>query len=180
LESIISSATRVPGLRNRVIVEAERLAQVQGDLRHAVPSDMLEAKEILKQKEAIINQSQHEARRIKEAAEQEASALTAAAREEHESSVDETEIVKGAELKAEEINQQALQESQQIVQEAQRRAYAMVDEADMSANSRRKGADQYARESLFNLEESLAGQLGEVRRGIDALGIEVETNGVSS
>jgi len=141
---------------------------------------MLEAKEILKQKEAIINQSQHEARRIKEGAEQEAIAMTATARQEHESSVDETEIVKSAELKAEEINQQALQESQQIVQEAQRRAYAMVDEADMSANSRRKGADQYARESLFNLEERLAGQLGEVRRGIDALGIEVETNGVSS
>ena len=40
--------------------------------------------------------------------------------------------------------------------------------------SRREGADHYAREVLFNLEEQLAEILGQVRKGIDALKLDVE------
>ena len=42
------------------------------------------------------------------------------------------------------------------------------------ADIRREGADQYAKETLFDLEERLASQLGQVRRGIDTLGLEVD------
>ena len=146
-------------------------------MRSSIPASVQEAGEILKQKESIINQAQLEARRVKEAAEQECQAIVASAREEQRARVDETEIVKAAETKAGETNQQALQEAQQVVQDAQRRAYRMVDEAEAAAAARREGADQYARESLFNLEERLSEQVGQVRRGIDALGLEVETNG---
>jgi len=44
-----------------------------------------------------------------------------------------------------------------------------LNEAETSAESRRKGADNYAREILFTLEERIADTLGQVRGGIDLL-----------
>ena len=156
------------------MVDMDRLVQVSEELRSSIPSDIQEAREILRQKESILNQTHLESRRIKETAEQEAVSLTAAAQQEQETRVDETEIVKSAQSKAEQINQQALQEAQQIVQDAQRRSYRILDEAEAASTTRREGADQYARETLFDLEERLAGLLGQVRKGIDTLGFEVE------
>jgi vacuolar-type H+-ATPase subunit H len=175
LNSTVNSATRVPGIRNRVIVDVERLTKVGQELQSSIPSDILEAKEILKQKNSIINQSQLEARRVKEAAEKEGMAIKAAAEQEQASRLDETEIVKEAQTKAEDTNQNALQEAQQIVQEAQRMAYRIMDEAETAAGERREGADQYARETLFDLEERLSGMTAQVRGGIDSLGLETET-----
>jgi hypothetical protein len=174
LDSVVGSSTRVPGLRGRVMVDVDRLMQVAAELRDSIPSDMQEAKEILKQKDSIINQVQLEARRVKEAAMQEAEGIKTAAREDQLAKIDETEIVKEARTKGDDINQQALQDGQEIVQDAQRRAYRIVEEAEASAASRREGADQYAREMLFDLEERLSSQLGQVRGGIDALGVEME------
>ena len=174
VEAISNSATRVPGLRKRVMVDLDRLMGVGEDLRSSIPSDIQEAREVLKQKESIVNQAHLESRRVKESAEQESQEMVAASHQEHQSRVDETEIVKAAEAKAEEINQQALQDAQQIDQDAQRRSYRTLEEAEATAGSRREGADQYARETLFELEERLSVLLGQVRRGIDALGLDVE------
>jgi Txe/YoeB family toxin of Txe-Axe toxin-antitoxin module len=177
LESIVDSATRVPGLKKRVMVDPNRLGDVVRNLASAIPADIQEAQEVIRQKESIINQAHLESRRMKEAAEHESQSVIDAARQEQQSRIDETEIVKGAEDKSEEINQQALQDAQQIVQEAQRKAYRIIDEAEAVSSTRREGADQYSREILFDLEERLANQLGQVRRGIDVLGLQVETNG---
>ena len=174
LESIASSATKVPGLRRRVMVDMDRLVAVGGELRSSIPSDIQEAREILRQKESILIQTQLEARRIKEAALQEALSMRTSAEEEQQTKVDEAEILKVAEAKADQVGQQGAQEAQQIMQDAQRRAYRIIDEAEAASTARREGADQYARETLFNLEERLAGLLGQVRKGIDALGSEVE------
>ena len=174
VEAISNSATRVPGLRRRVMIDLDRLISVGEDLKSSVPSDIQEAREVLKQKESIVNQAHLESRRVKESAEQESQELMTASHQEHQSRVDETEIVKAAEAKAEEINQQALQDAQQIDQDAQRRSYRILEEAEATAGSRREGADQYARETLFELEERLSVLLGQVRKGIDALGLDVE------
>ena len=141
------------------MVDADRLASVGKELRDSIPADIQEATEILKQKDSIVNQAHLEARRVKEAAQQEQA-----------SRINQTEIVKAAETKAEEVSQQGLQD-------AQRKAYRIVDEAEADAAVRRDGADQYAKETLFDLEERLANLLGQVRKGIDILGLEVETNG---
>ena len=111
------------------MVDADRLEAVSSELRTSIPADIQEAREILKQKDSIINQAHLEARRVKESAGRE---------------------------------------------DAQRRSYRMVEEAEAVAAIRREGADQYAKETLFDLEERLAHQLGQVRRGIDTLGLEVD------
>ena len=175
MESLASSATRVPGFRKRVMVDSDRLEAIVSELRVSIPADMQEAREILTQKDSVINQAHLEARRVKESAEHEAQALTTSAREEQATRIDETEIVREAHARAEEITQQAAQEAQEVTQEAQRRAFQIVEAAEAAGTTRRDGSDQYARETLFDLEERLSIQLGQVRRGIDSLGLDVDS-----
>ena len=158
------------------MVDVDRLNSVVEQMSTSIPADILEAKEVLRQKESILNQIQLEAKRVKEEAVEEAEAITAAAQQEHATKIDETEITKNAEMKADETHQGALQEAQQIMQDAQRRAYRILEEADTEAAERRDGADQYTREKLFDLEERMSTLLGQVRRGIDSLGLEVEAS----
>ena len=153
------------------MVDADRLERIRENMSASVPSDILEAQEILTQKESIINQSLLEARRVKETAMREAEEIRTSAVEEHDAKVGDHEVLRVAQEHADQINQEAVQEANQIVQEAQRNAFRIVGDAEKIAAARREGADQYARESLFNLEERLASQLGQVRRGIDALGV---------
>ena len=156
------------------MVDIERLQELGSELATSVPADIQEAREVLKQKESIVNQAYLEAQRIKESAGKDAAAVTQAAQEEHESKVSEAEVLKAAEHQARETNDGAMQDAQRTTQDAQRTAHRIMDEAEAAAISRGEGADQYAREVLFNLEERLSELLGQVRRGIDALNFDVE------
>jgi hypothetical protein len=88
--------------------------------------------------------------------------------------ISEHEIVKAAEAKAEEIKDEARRQANEIVQESQHQSLRLMGDAEATASDRREGADQYSREVLFSIEERLAQMLGQVRRGIDALGVEAE------
>jgi vacuolar-type H+-ATPase subunit H len=169
LQSLVDTGTRVPGFRNKVLVDVGRLMALGQDWSGSVPAMVQEAKEILNQRDSIINQAYLEAQRIKGSAEQGAVDIAAAAEKEHIFKVDETEIVKAAEAKAQGTQDEAMMESSLILQDAQRKAYQIQEEAEATADSRRDGADRYTREVLFNLEEQLAEALGQVRRGIDSL-----------
>ena len=169
LQSLVDTGTRVPGFRNKVLVDVGRLMALGQDWSGSVPAMVQEAKAILNQRDSIINQAYLEAQRIKGSAEQGAVDIAAAAEEEHIFKVDETEIVKAAEAKAQGTQDEAMMESSLILQDAQRKAYQIQEEAEATADSRRDGADRYTREVLFNLEEQLAEALGQVRRGIDSL-----------
>ncbi|MCH8206214.1 MAG: hypothetical protein IH956_04340 [Chloroflexi bacterium] len=169
LELLLETGIRVPGFRKKVLVDTDRLSELGGELRAAVPANIQEAQEILKQKESIINQAYLEAQRIRNEADQEADEVKTVAQQEHHLKVDETEIVKAAEAKSQEIKDEAMMESALILQDTQRRAYEVQTEAEAIAANRRDGADAYAREVLCNLEEQLANSLGQVRKGIDAL-----------
>ncbi len=157
-----------------MLVDIDRLNQLGAELRNAVPAGMQEASEVVKQKESIVKQAYLEAQRIKEAATVESAAVTAAAHLEHESKVEESDIVRSAMRRAQQIHEQAMAEAAQISQDSQKRGYQIREEAEAAASMRREGADQYAREVLFHLEEQFSDVLGQVRRGIDALGVEAE------
>ncbi len=156
------------------MVDIDRVMALSAELRSSVPANIREAEEIIKQKDSILSQAQLEAQRIRASADQEASSVTSAAIAERQAKVDDSEVLKAAEAKGKDIEGEAVLEGQQITQDAHRRAQRLFEEAETSALSRRDGADQYAREVLFNLEEQLAEVLGQVRRGIDALRLEVE------
>ena len=168
LNSIVTSSARVPGTQRR-IVERGQLEAVVEQLKGSIPNELREAKEILRQRDSIINQANLEAERIRSSAQGEIEALRAAAEEDYKSRVSEAEVVKEAEKGAEEISTGAQSSAQTIIQDAGKRAQRLLDEAETLVESRRSGADQYAREVLFSLEERLSDLLSQVRKGIDVL-----------
>lgn len=174
LESLATNGTRVPGFRRRVLVDIDRLVELGNELRNSVPVSIREAEEVIKQKESILNQTNMEAQRIKESATNEAMVLTNAAKREHEAKVDQSEILKSADGKAEKVKEDAVKEGQRILQDAKKKAYLVMERAESAANVRKQGADQYSKEVLFSLEDQVAGLLSQVRKGIDVLKIEVQ------
>ena len=177
LAAIANTGTRVPGFRGKVMVDIDSLMRLSQQLNSIdMTDDVREASEVIQMKDSILNQAYLEAKRIRTSADEEVTKVTTKAQEEYRSKVDESSILRRAEELAQEMQEQAGYESQQILQDAQRKAYRIVSEADNIALARRDGADSYAREVLFNLEEQLADVLGQVRRGIDALNLEVEAS----
>ena len=169
LEALVQTGVRVPGFRKKVLVDTDQLVMLGDELRRAVPADIQEAQEILRQKESIVNQAYLEAQRIRDDAAREVHEIRTVAQEEHHLKVDETEVVRASEAKAQQIKDEAMMESALILQDTQRRAYEIQSESESLANNRRDGADAYAREVLSNLEEQLAESLAQIRKGIDAL-----------
>ena len=169
LQTLYNTSNRVPGFRKKVMVDGDRFAELITAIRGSLPADVQEAEEILKQKDSILNQAYLEAQRMKTTVEEQVTEQIEAARQEHLSKVDESEIVRAAEARGQEIRDEAMVEAQEIVQDAQRRAIRMQNESESTAIGRREGADQYAREVLFGMEEQLSEILGQIRRGIDTL-----------
>ena len=188
LEASIQSANKVPGIGNKAMVDIKKLKSIYDALSQSIPEEILEASEVNKQKESIINQAYLEAKRTKEIAQQESASINDKARGEYDQKVSDSEVTRGAELKSEEIISDANEKATGIVQESQTEAGQIVDKAQTEAAQRKDGADQYSKEVLFNIEERLSQVLGQVRRGIDALGdetqqeeqLQVSVNGTSS
>ncbi|MDD9996049.1 MAG: hypothetical protein OXS35_09970 [Dehalococcoidia bacterium] len=174
LDELCKSSSKVLGRRGKVTVDSERLAHMVAELRDSLPEHMLEAGEVIKQKDSIINQAYLESKRLRDSASQESKAITIAARSEHETMVSEHEIVTAAEDQAQKIHDEAHRKASEILREAGQEAVRLIGEADATAADRREGADQYSREVLFSIEERLSQMLGQVRRGIDALGTDAD------
>ena len=121
------------------MVDPDRLQSLVSGLAAAVPADIQEAQEIIRQRESIVNQALLEARRTKETAGNEATSLVGAAEDERQARIAEHEIVKAAEERSDKIVQQGHHEAQQIVQEAQRKAYRILEEAEAVALAGREG-----------------------------------------
>lgn len=150
LEEAINSATGLPA--GRVLLEREKLSELVTQIRDAIPSDVLEAEDLLDMRENLINQALMEARRIKSVAEEEARAR-----------VRESEITKESRKQAEET-----------IEQAQGKAQRVLDETDSQARARKTEADEYAQASLQKLEEELANVLETVRHGIELLEAQKE------
>ena len=63
----------------------------------------------------------------------------------------------------------ALVEKEVLVQDAKRRADQIIDQARMEAENTKAGADQYALDSLMNLEKEMDQILTQVRNGVQVL-----------
>ncbi len=62
-----------------------------------------------------------------------------------------------------------LVEREMLVQDAKRRAEQIIDQARAEAENIKSGADEYAKESLMNLEHEVDTLLNQVRNGIQVL-----------
>lgn len=178
LEEMLSGG-RVPGTA-RTLVNLEKVSEVLEELKRELPSQVNDAQTVLRQKEAILKQAELEARRIRAYADEEATTIRSLAEEQSQSQIEtarneaqemlgDSEIVKAAEDKAREIEAEAEEKAQKIVSDAQNKLNQVLAGAEEDATNRRRGADNYAREVLFMLEEKIADTLGQVRSGIDVL-----------
>lgn len=178
LEEMLSSG-RVPGTA-RTLVNMEKVGEVLEELKRELPSQVNDAQTVLRQKEAILKQAELEARRIRAYADEEATTIRALAEEQSQSQLEtartdaqsmlsDSEIVKAADEKATQIEQTAQEKATKIVSESQNKLNQVLAGAEQDAADRRRGADNYAREVLFMLEEKIADTLGQVRSGIDVL-----------
>ena len=128
-----------------------------------------------------------EASRILDDARNTAAQMSTEASVEQEEKVSDSEVLKVANNRGEEIVATASGEAQTLVtsaqdevqtviQDAQRRAYALMNDAENQAAELRQGADRYSMEVLSSIEEQLSNQLGQVRRGLDALNVTQSPN----
>ena len=166
---IAQNSSKMPGFGKRVLVEVDRLEALASRLSQSMTSDNLEAIEVLKQKDSILNLAQLEAGRLREAADQESREMSASAQLERDKKFGDSTIVKDAEDRAVEIREKAAEEAQLILQDAQRKAFRLVEQAESDSEARRSGADRYALEVLHSLEERMSDWIAQVRTGLDAI-----------
>jgi len=178
LEAMLTSG-RVPGT-SRTLVNVDRVSEVVVALKGELPGQVNDAEAVLRQKEGIIKQAELEARRLRAYADEEATTIRRLAEEQSNEQlenarrqaremVEETSIVKASHQRAEEIEAEGRRKGERSIIEAQAKVNQIIANAEKEAEERRKGADAYAREVLFALEERIAEQLGQVRSGIDLL-----------
>ena len=96
LQQLYASSSRVPGFRKKVMVDVDEFAAVLNNIRTVMPADVQEARQILLQKDSILNQAYLEAQRVKTSAEETVTAELEAAQQEHRTKVGESEVTKTA------------------------------------------------------------------------------------
>ena len=170
---------RVPGTA-RTLVNQQKISALINEMKKNLPDEITEAESIVRQKDAIIKQAEIEARRIRayadeeattirQLAEEQSNTLLTTSQEEAKKMIQDTEISRKANENAIEIESVANSRAGKVVDDAESRVNTILHDAGISAEERRKGADNYAREVLFTLEERIADTLGQVRGGIDLL-----------
>ena len=162
LETLATSSGKVPGTR-KVLMDLDKALELVDQMRLGIPKDIQEAEEVMARREAIINQSLLDARRIKSSAEEEGRAK-----------VNESEIVAEAQKQADELLADAKQRADALVQDAQKKAHQMMQESQTFSETRVEEANRYSQETLYNLEQHLSIVLNSVRRGLDSLETQQE------
>ena len=180
----------LPGT-SRGLVNTTKISTMLDEISRTLPSELEEAQIVIRQKEAIISQAQEESKRIREyadeesntirrVAEEQSSSIVQSAKEDAKKLISKTQIVEDASEKSDSIKLESEQKASQKLTEAEDKSHEMITEAETKVNAmlskveddiqqRRSGADSYAREVLFALEERVSDTLAQVRGGIDML-----------
>jgi len=179
LELMIKESKSLPGT-SKVMVDKKRSLGIIKEVIVNLPSEFDEAGMVTRQKEAIIDQADKEATRIRnyadeesstmrEIAKRDAAAIISEAEEKAEKMLQETSIIESANKRSEQIITDAQSQSEQIITDAQSQSNLMLEESEKISTDRRNGADNYAKEVLYALEERISTILGQVRSGLDLL-----------
>ena len=169
LDGLLESTNKVPVIRNKVFVDYERLTNFASKMKRSISDNIEEAEQVIKQKESIIKQAQLESSRIKNSTEAEVQNLMNAAEMQKRELIQSSEITKSAQQESIRIKNDMQNECEEMKKMAEIESTAMMEQAELFAAERKEGANQYAKETLFELEERFSKILGQVRRGLDSL-----------
>ncbi len=153
LESYISGRAKIPFTDFIIINKSSILDQVKS-LRTNLPSALAIANEIIQQKQEIINKAEDDARNRVISAEKKAEKL-----------LQDSVIIRQAELEAVRIQQDAESECEQLLQSTQEEIARLRELTAIEYEEIQKGADTYAINVLSNLEAQLVQMLEVTRNG---------------
>ena len=116
--TLVTEANRIP-LTDKVIIEANDLADALDELKAAIPKEVRNASQVLEEQKTIVNTAYEDSDRIIEQAKAEAERIVAIAEAEAERMIKQEEIVKEASAIAEEIKANALRYQEEVKAEAE-------------------------------------------------------------
>ena len=128
---MVSAGMRFP-LTSRAVVDEQEFLELIDQLRTAVPQEIKQAKRVSQEVDRVLYQAQVEADKLINEARDRASMLL---------------------------------QDQEIVRNAQLRAEAIDSEAERQAAETRRGADEYALQLLSALDEEMTRSIAGVRKG---------------
>ncbi len=150
LDALVNTSRKMPATHSR-LVDAEKVMELVEQLRLAIPQDIRSAQEIIDKKDAILNQTQIDARRIRNQAE-----------EEFRIRLDQNDLLVAARRKSDEL-----------IEESERKANRMTEQAEAESRNSRAEVDTYVVQALRNLEREMNTVLATVRNGLDTLGASI-------
>jgi F0F1-type ATP synthase membrane subunit b/b' len=157
LEEIVGEGRRVP-VGGGVVVSRQKMIDLVDRMRVAVPREVYDAREVIEQRDVVIEEGRLQAED-----------LLSRAQEELDKRLAETEVVKAAHERSREITLDAERRVRDLLQAAEEQARGRLDEAQAQSGKEMREADVYALQTLRKLEEELEGFLTTVRNGVDAL-----------
>ncbi|MGK7898147.1 MAG: hypothetical protein AB4372_32150, partial [Xenococcus sp. (in: cyanobacteria)] len=164
LESQISERAKIP-LTDFILIHKNSILDQVKSLRTNLPSALAIANEIIQQKQEIINKAEDDARNRVISAEKKAEKL-----------LQDSVIIRQAELEAERIQQNAEEECEQLLQTTQEEIEELRELTAIEYEEIQKGADTYAINVLSNLEAQLMEMLELTRNGRQQLEPPFESN----
>jgi vacuolar-type H+-ATPase subunit H len=157
LEELVAEARRMP-IGQGIVVDRRRVLELVDQMRSSVPWEVRDAREIVNEKEAILEEARREADGIIGKAELEVRDL-----------LEENSLSQQAERQAAMIVERAEQRAQQVLDQAHEQVQARLRQAEFAATNQMDEADRYALEMLRRLENQLNAFSNTIRAGIDAL-----------
>ncbi len=149
LEDVLTKSTRLP-FAHRLMVDEERATALLDRLRASVPEEVRRARQVLRERDQLLEQARRQAQRIAEQAQQEA-----AMRLEREGLLDE-----------------AKQRTVQLIETARRDAMVVRQGADDYARKVLTGIEDLLSKTQDDFREVLGRTLLSVRKGLAELGAE--------
>ena len=143
LEDLVASAKKMP-ITGRTMIDGERLAELVEQLRFAVPKNVQEANEVIEHRSQLLAQTANEVRRLRATAERESRML-----------IEESTTLAAGKERGEEI-----------IREAEERAKQMLARTETELKKRWRGANDYTRDALLELETKVGETLDTIRKGI--------------
>src|SRR3972149_6141251 len=153
VEPTVVSGFKVP-LLGKVVLDQYELLNLIDKIRMAVPDAIVESKRLVRERENIIEQAEQ---------------IRASAEKEFVTRLQDHEVIKLAQRRAQEIVREAERRAEELLQQTHSRAQQTLTDGDGLLHERQREADRYSMEVLRRLETQLNGYLSSVRKGLDVL-----------
>ena len=160
--TLVTEANRIP-LTDKVIIEANDLADALDELKAAIPKEVRNASQVLEEQKTIVNKAYEDSDRIIEQAKAEAERM-----------IKQEEIVKEASKIAEEIKANALRYQEEVKAEAENFARETRMEACDFADATKMEALQYVDNMLEFFETRFSEDLKTLATNRDSVLYEIQ------